>query len=455
MIRIKPSKMSQSREPIAIIGSGCRFPGNANTPSKLWELLREPRDLLSKIPADRFNAEAFFHPDPTHHGTTNVQESYFLSEDPRRFDTQFFGIQPMESDSIDPQQRMLLETVYDSISAAGLTIDGLRGSSTAVYVGLMCDDWSGILTRDWDTFPTYTATGMARSIISNRVSYFFDWHGPSMTIDTACSSSLVAVHQAVQVLRSGDSRVAIAAGANLILSPGQSTSLHFATSSLIEPQIGMYIAESKLRMLSPTGRSRMWDQDADGYARGEGLASVVLKTLSSALQDGDHIECIIRETGLNQDGRTTGITMPSNVAQTTLIKQTYAKAGLDPQNANDRPQFFHAHGTGTPAGDPQEAEAISRAFFKHRSCNGSKLYVGSIKTIIGHTEGTAGLASLIGASLAVQNGIIPPNMHFNNLSDKVAPFYHNLEVPTAAKCWPAVSPGQPRRASVNSFGMTF
>lgn len=197
----------------------------------------------------------------------------------------------------------------------------------------------------------------------------------------------------------------------------------------------------------------MWDKDADGYARGEGLASVVLKTLSSALEDGDHIECIIRETGLNQDGRTTGITMPSNVAQTALIQQTYAKAGLDPKKVSDRPQFFHAHGTGTPAGDPQEAQAISKAFFSDDDSRNEKLYVGSIKTIIGHTEGTAGLASLIGASLALQHKIIPPNMHFNNLSDKVAPYYDNLEILTEAKSWPVVAPGQPRRASVNSFGM--
>ena len=214
----------------------------------------------------------------------------------------------------------------------------------------------------------------------------------------------------------------------------------------------MYIAESKLHMLSPSGRSRMWDQDADGYARGEGLASVVLKTLSAAIEDGDHIECIIRETGLNQDGRTTGITMPSSTAQTTLIEQTYAKAGLDLSNTDDRPQYFHAHGTGTPAGDPQEAEAISKAFFTHIKSDANKLYVGSIKTIIGHTEGTAGLASLIGTSLAIQHGVIPPNMHFNKLSDKVAPFYKSLEIPTEAKIWPTVTPGQPRRASVNSFG---
>lgn len=215
----------------------------------------------------------------------------------------------------------------------------------------------------------------------------------------------------------------------------------------------MYIAESKLRMLSPTGRSRMWDKDADGYARGEGIAAVVLKSLSAALEDGDHIECIIRATGVNQDGRTAGLTMPSGTAQATLIRDTYARAGLDPNNPQDRPQFFHAHGTGTPAGDPQEAEGISRAFFSaETTADKGKLYVGSLKTIIGHTEGTAGLASLIGTSLAVQHGIVPPNMHFNELNPKVAPFYEHLEIPTAAKSWPALEPGQVRRASVNSFG---
>ena len=214
----------------------------------------------------------------------------------------------------------------------------------------------------------------------------------------------------------------------------------------------MYIAESKLHMLSATGRSRMWDADADGYARGEGFASVVLKRLSSAIEDGDHIECIIREIGVNQDGRTTGITMPSNTAQTALIKETYAKAGLDVDNQHDRPQFFHAHGTGTPAGDPQEAEAISRAFPNRRNEEYNTLYVGSIKTVIGHTEGTAGLASLIGSSLAIQHRVIPPNMHFDNLSKNVAPFYHGLKICKDARPWPVVPSGQPRRASVNSFG---
>ncbi|KAL5356525.1 hypothetical protein BJX96DRAFT_171691 [Aspergillus floccosus] len=424
---------TSQQEPIAIIGSACRFPGSSDTPSKLWELLRSPRDLLKRVPAERFDASAYYHPDSSHHGTTDCQESYFLEENVSQFDNTFFNIQPAEAEAIDPQQRLLMETVYDSLCASGQTIEGLRGSSTGVYVGVMCDDWSQISNRDWDLIHTYAATGTSRCIISNRISYFFDWHGPSMTIDTACSSSLVCVHQAVQALRSGESQVAIAAGANLILSPG------------------MYIAESKLNMLSPTGRSRMWDADADGYARGEGLAAVVLKPLSAALEDGDHIECIIRGTGINQDGRTAGLTMPSNIAQADLIRATYARAGLNINDPKDRPQFFHAHGTGTPAGDPQESEAISRAFFGNSNVTDT-LYVGSIKTVIGHTEGTAGLASLIGTSQALQHGIIPPNMHFNSLSPRVAPFYTHLRVPTEPQPWPSPVSGQPRRASINSFG---
>lgn len=213
----------------------------------------------------------------------------------------------------------------------------------------------------------------------------------------------------------------------------------------------MYVAESNLSMLSPSGRSRMWDKDVDGYARGEGIAAVVLKPLSAAIRDNDHIECIIRGTGVNQDGRTPGLTMPSGKAQTALIRDTYYRAGLDVEKLEHRPQFFHAHGTGTAAGDPQEAQAISEAFYSKNKL-ADKLYVGSIKTVIGHTEGTAGLASLIGTSLALQNGKIPPNMHFNTLNPRLKSFYHRLEVPTKCVPWPKTRPGQARRASINSFG---
>ncbi|KAJ5281819.1 polyketide synthase [Penicillium angulare] len=424
--------MSYVNEPIAVIGTGCRFPGASTSPSKLWELMKSPRDVGSKI--DRFNADGFYHKDGSHHGTSNVLNSYLIDEDTRQFDAQFFNIPGSEADGIDPQQRVLMEVVYEALEASGHKIEELSGTQTAVYVGLMCNDYAHITYHDLESIPKYAATGTAASILSNRISYYFNWTGPSMTIDTACSSSLIATHQAVETLRNGTSNVAVAAGANLIFGPTN------------------YVAESNVSMLSPTGRSRMWDNKADGYARGEGVAAVILKRLSDAIADGDTIDCVIRETGVNQDGRTPGITMPSSTAQAQLIRQTYAKAGLD--LVKDRCQYFEAHGTGTKAGDPQEAGAIYRAFFGENASEdpNDKLYVGSIKTIIGHTEGTAGLAGLIRASLAMKHGFIPPNMHFDELNPDVEPYYGKLEIVKAAQPWPTLPAGVPKRASVNSFG---
>lgn len=223
---------SPSLEPIALVGSGCRFPGGANSPFALWKLLQQPRDVCQEIPPDRFDTTAFYHSDGSHHGTTNVQHAYLLQEDLRVFDAAFFNISPNEADSIDPQQRLLLETVYEALEAGGHPIEALRGSDTGVYVGTMGVDYNDTLLRDLNTIPTYFATGTNRAIISNRVSYFFDWHGPSMTIDTACSSSLIAVHQAVQALRSGESRVAVACGTQVILGPGESWTIIPAQSIL-------------------------------------------------------------------------------------------------------------------------------------------------------------------------------------------------------------------------------
>ncbi|KAK4449716.1 hypothetical protein QBC34DRAFT_463102 [Podospora aff. communis PSN243] len=436
--------MEPMPEPIAIVGSSCRFPGGANSPSKLWELLKEPRDLLSEIPPSRFNPDGFYQENGEHHGSTNVRHAYLLDEDSALFDHQFFGAHPKEAESMDPQHRILLETVYEGVEAAGYSLEQLRGSQTCVFVGQMGADYYDAFLRDMATIPQYLATGTARNITSNRISYTFDLRGPSVTVDTACSSSLVAVHHAVQELRHGDSTMAIAAGCNLILSP--------------DP----FIIESKLHMLSPTGRSRMWDADADGYARGEGFAAVILKTLKQAIADGDHIECVIRNTGVNQDGRTAGIAMPNPLSQVDLIRRTYARCGLDCRRPEDRCQFFEAHGTGTLAGDPVEAEAIHNAFFpdcdRHDRTGGAdsgsgKLLVGSIKTVVGHLEGTAGLAGLLKASLAIQKATIPPNMLFKHLNPAISPFYANLEVPReTAQPWPALPMGVPRRASVNSFG---
>ena len=325
-IRLQFPKMAaprlSSREPVAIVGSACRFPGDSTSPSKLWSLLSTPRDVISPLSSERFNPVGFYHAAGEHHGTTNVTQTYLLSEDTRLFDASFFSINAREADAMDPQQRILLETVYEGLESAGLTIKELQGSQTAVYVGLMAGDYYDLQMRDLETLPRYAATGTARSIMSNRISYFFNWKGPCMTIDTACSSSLVAVHQALESLRSGNASMAVAAGANLIFGPEA------------------YISESNLNMLSQSGKSRMWDASADGYGRGEGFAAVILKTLSAAIRDGDHIECVIRETGVNQDGRTTGITMPSATSQTRLIRDTYARAGLDCRKEAERCQYF-------------------------------------------------------------------------------------------------------------------
>jgi len=207
-------------------------------------------------------------------------------------------------------------------------------------------------------------------------------------------------------------------------------------------------------MLSPSGRSRMWDAAADGYARGEATGALVLKRLCDAIEDGDHIECVIRETGINQDGRTKGITMPSETSQAACIRDTYQRAGLDLNNREDRCQYFEAHGTGTAVGDPKEAEAIAAAFFGpgNTALGDDILFVGSIKTVVGHTEGTAGIAAVIKASLSLQHAVIPPNLHFNRLNPAIEPFYKHLRVPIAATPWPTVPQGQPRRVSVNSFG---
>ncbi|KAF4511963.1 hypothetical protein G6O67_001157 [Ophiocordyceps sinensis] len=400
-------------EPIAIIGTACRLPGSASSPSKLWELLKSPRDVVGPSTASRLNLSNFHSPNGEAHGRTDVRrQPYLLDEDVRLFDPAFFRINPKEAAGLDPQHRILLETVFEAFEAAGLPLSAVEASQTSVHVGVMTDDYYTIQARDPDTMGSHA--GLSRCILSNRVSYAFDLRGPSMTVDTACSSSLVALHLAVQSLRKGEASQAVVGGTSLLLDP------HW------------FVAESSLHMLSPDSRSRMWDKEANGYARGEGCAVVILKPLSKATDHGDHIESIIRETSVNSDGRTSGLTMPCPKAQAALIRQTYRKAGLDP--VADRCQYFESHGTGTQAGDPVEARAISDAFFPSgtpgQGDRAGRLYCGSIKTIVGHLEGCAGLAGLLRASLAIQHGAIPTCTSTSSIQTH----------------------GEPRRASVNSFG---
>ncbi|KAJ2995834.1 hypothetical protein NUW58_g1161 [Xylaria curta] len=426
---------TQTDKPVAIIGTSCRLPGGATSPSRLWSLLCKPPDLSRRIPKDRFDPRGFYHPNAAHHGTTNVTNAYILEGDFRRFDAQFFHISRAEADCMDPQQRILLEIVYEAIEAAGLKMHDTRGTDTAVFVGAMSSDYNDLMLRDCNAIPTYLSTGTARSMLSARISYTFDWRGPSMTIDTACSSSLVALHEAVQVIRTGVSRIAVVAGVNLILGPEA------------------FVAGSKLNMLSPTGQSRMWDSSADGYARGDGFVCVVIKGLADAIADGDDIEAVIRGSGVNQDGRTKGITVPSSEGQEALMRQVYRDAGLDLENEADHCQYFEAHGTGTPVGDPIEASAIYNTLrTTDNILSGNSLLVGSLKTVIGHTEGAAGLAGVLKALLAIKNGLIPPNLHLHHLNPRVEPYCKGLKVPTLLEPWPAQSHGIPRRASINSFG---
>ncbi|RAK81607.1 putative polyketide synthase [Aspergillus fijiensis CBS 313.89] len=427
-------------EPIAIVGSSCRFPGSASSPSKLWDLLRQPRDVRRELNTQNLNLQRFYHPSGDTHGSTDVKgQGYLLAEDSRLFDPAFFGISPFEADTIDPQQRILLEAVYETFESAGYTLSQMRGSQTSVHVGVMTDDYHDIQVRDLESIPQYTSTGTSRSILANRISYVFDLHGPSVTVDTACSSSLVALHQAVQSLQLGEVSCAVVGGVNLIF------------------DAVMYVAESKLHMLSPDSQSRMWDKTANGYARGEGAAAILLKPLSQAIRDNDHIEGLIRGSGINSDGQSQGITMPTSAAQAALIRSTYERAGLDP--IRDRCQYFECHGTGTAAGDPVEAQAISEALLGEDASTGantddenSPLYVGSIKTVTGHLEGCAGLAGVLKALVSIKHRTIPPNMLFNELNPKIEPYYGPMQIATAPVPWPKLAPGVPLRVSVNSFG---
>ncbi|TLS26264.1 hypothetical protein PpBr36_04729 [Pyricularia pennisetigena] len=433
-------------EPVAIVGYALRFPGGANTPSKFWELLTSGRDISREPDPDRLNLSKFHHPQGEHHGSSNVLKSYFLDQDPCLFDASFFGISPLEAEAMDPQQRLLLETVYEAAESAGETLDALRGSRTSVHVGVMTADYADVQARDPEDLSKYTASGTSRAMLANRVSYALDLRGPSVCIDTACSSSLVALHQAVRDLATAEgepgSDMAIVAGCGLLLDPL------------------MYIVESKLRMLSPTGTSKMWDAGADGYARGEGVAALLLKPLSRALHDGDPIRGVVRATGVNSDGRTPGITMPSAAAQANLIWDTYRAAGLDPFNVEERCQYFEAHGTGTPAGDPVEARGIFKSFFDPDAANKSRssqetpppLLVGSVKTNVGHLEGCAGLAGVIKVLVAMEHETIPANLHLKRLNPEIEPLSRVLKIPTESTPWPMPAAGQPKRASVNSFG---
>ena len=355
------------REPIAVIGLACRVPG-ASDSDAFWRLLDQGVDAIGEIPADRFDVEDYYDPDPDAPGKITTRWGGFLDQIGAAFDPQFFGIAPREAVSMDPQQRLLLEVSWEALEHAALAPARLRGSRTGVFVGISSFDYAQLLaSQDEATIDAYLGTGVAHSASVGRVSYVLGLEGPNLAIDTACSSSLVAVHQACQSLLAGESDLALAGGVNVILTPTATISL------------------SKARMLAPDGRCKTFDATADGFARGEGCGIVVLKRLADATRDGDRILAVIRGSAVNQDGASSGLTVPNGPAQTRVIRGALEQAGIAPGEVD----YLEAHGTGTSLGDPIEVQAAAAALGTGRPAD-RPLLLGSVKTNIGHLEAAAG-----------------------------------------------------------------
>ncbi|KAI1134071.1 putative FSP1 [Hypoxylon sp. FL0543] len=413
-------------EPIAIIGMSCKLAGDATSPTKLWKVLAEGRSAWSTIPESRFKLKGAYNPKHEKLSTTHVKGGHFVEEDIGLFDAAFFSYSAETAASLDPQFRLQLESAYEALENAGLPLEQIAGSNTSVFAGIFLHGYKESMMRDEDNLPRFLPTGTGPAMASNRISHFFDLRGASMTLDTGCSTTLVALHQAVQTLRTGEADMSLVGGSNLLLNSD------------------MFKAMASIGFLSGDGKSYAFDARANGYGRGEGVATVVIKRLRDAIAAGDPIRAVIRETMLNQDGKTETITSPSQEAQEALIRGCYSKAGIDPLST----QYFEAHGTGTPTGDPIEARAVASVFKPGRT---EALRIGSIKTNVGHTEATSGLASLIKVVLALEKGAIPPSINFETPNPKLALDEWRLKVPTELEEWP-VGPGGIRRASINNFG---
>ncbi|MDJ1134262.1 type I polyketide synthase [Streptomyces iconiensis] len=371
---------------IAIVGASCRLPGGVHDLDSLWDALRDGRDAVGEVPQDRFDARRFVSADMARTGRSYTAAGGFL-DDIAGFDAGYFGISPKEATQMDPQHRLLLELTAEALDDAAISPARLAGSDTAVYVGISDASYGGLNMMSLEKINPYTMVGAASSLAANRLSHAFDLHGPSMTVDTACSSSLVALDRACHTLWEGTSRAALCGGANVLLSP-----LH-------------YVGFSQASMLSKRGRCAAFSAQADGFVRAEGGGLVVLKRLRDALADGDRVLGVVLGSGSNSDGRTTGVALPSARAQEDLLRRVYKQAGVDP----DELVYFEAHGTGTLAGDPLEAEAIGRALGVRRITGA--LPIGSIKTNVGHLEPASGIAGLCKALLVLRHGIAPASLH--------------------------------------------
>jgi acyl transferase domain-containing protein len=418
-------------EPIAIIGMACRFPGGADNPEQYWQLLRNGVDAVTEIPRERWNADDYYDPDPEAKGKMYVRESGFLQEPIDQFDPDFFGISPREAKSMDPQQRLLLEVSWEALENAGQLADNLKRSQTGIFIGMSINEYGQLIfSKDLDKIDVYAGTGNGFCFSAGRLSYFLGLHGPSIALDTACSSSLTAIHLACQSLHFNECRLALAGGSQLILMPNYNIWL------------------ARAQAFSPDGRCKSFDASADGLGRGEGCGMIVLKRLSDAQADGDKILAVIRGSGINHDGPSSGLTVPNKQAQEDLIKQVLKKANVKPGDIS----YIEAHGTGTSLGDPIEVRALAAALGQGRSMDNPFL-IGSAKSNIAHLESAAGVAGVIKTVLQLQRKEIPANPHFKepnpNIDWKDCP----VKVPAKRTPW-LVESGQKRLAGVSAFGMS-
>lgn len=418
--------MNETRvTPVAVIGMACRLPGGIGSPELLWEALLRGDDLVTEIPLDRWDADEHYDPEPGVPGRSVCRWGAFI-DDVAGFDSEFFGISDREATAIDPQHRLLLETSWEALEHAGFNPATAAGSRTGVFVGLMHDDHT-VRTADAGALQEpYGFMGNSFAVASGRIAHALGLHGPALTVDTACSSGLVAVHMACRSLDDGESDLALAGGATVLLEPRK------------------LAAGSAQGMLSATGRCRAFDADADGFVSSEGCAVVLLKRLPDALRDGDRILAVVRGTAANQDGRTASLATPSVTAQTAVYRAALAAAGVDAGSIG----MVEAHGPGTPVGDPIEYASLAEVYGIDDPCA-----LASVKTNFGHTQSAAGTLGLMKAILALQHGQIPQNLHFTRLPDDLAKIDTNLFVPQDNTPWPG-NDRQPRRAAVSSYGVS-